>query len=86
MEEFINAIKGERLLELNLTRVFDKLGVNYATSAEKYEAFKKKAARRRLLAKQTQERTEQMVQSITVSLADFAGVDLPKKDKRDETT
>jgi hypothetical protein len=69
-----------------LTRVFDKLGVKYATSAEKYEAFKQKAARRRLLAKQTQEKTEQMVKSITDQLATFAGVKLQEKDARDQKT
>ena len=86
LDEFVTAIKSERLLELNLTRVFDKLGVKYATSAEKYEAFKQKAARRRLLAKQIQDKTEQMVKSITDQLATFAGVKLQEKDARDQKT
>lgn len=36
INEFMKAIKSERLLELNLSRVFDKMGIQYATSEEKY--------------------------------------------------
>merc|ERR1712037_630780 len=37
LQEFITAIKSERLLELNMKTVFDKLGINYATSEDKYK-------------------------------------------------
>ena len=78
LEWFVNSIPVLKFLY--------ELGVNYATSEEKYAAFKKKAQRRRLLAKQTQERTEEMVKTITSQLADFAGVTLPEKNQRDQQT
>merc|ERR1712173_576860 len=47
-EEFKKAIKGERMMELSLTRVLNKMGVKYSDAQSQYEAFKKTAARRRL--------------------------------------
>ena len=71
-------------MELNLGRVFDKLGVKYATDAEKYEAFKKKSAKRRLLKKQMEERMGVLTKKIIKQLAEFAGVTIPKKSAADQ--
>merc|ERR1712141_18810 len=36
-DEFIKAIKGERLMELSLTRVLNKMGVQYSDAQTQYE-------------------------------------------------
>merc|ERR1712048_70788 len=55
VEEFITAIRNERLMELNLKKVFDKMGVQFAGANAKYEAFAKATRRRRLLKKKMEE-------------------------------
>merc|ERR1712187_886840 len=60
LDEFKTAIKSERLMELNLKSVFDKLGIKYATDEQRYKAFKEKAMKRRLMKKQMEERMEVM--------------------------
>ena len=70
-------------MELNLKSVFDKLGVNYATSEQKYEAFRQKAIKRRLMKKQMEERMEVLTNKIIGPLSDFTGVAVPKKNEKD---
>ena len=41
--EFKTAIKGERMMELSLTRVLNKMGVKYSDVQSQYKAFKKTA-------------------------------------------
>ena len=84
LQEFIKAIKSERLLEFNLRSVFDKMGVNYATSEERYAAFKKKAQKRRLMKKEMELRQEELTEKIIGTLAHFAGVAVPERDPEDQ--
>jgi hypothetical protein len=51
VNEFCKSIKGERMMEISLTRVLNKIGVQYSDAQSQYEAFKKTAARRRLMKK-----------------------------------
>ena len=46
LNEFISAIRTEKLMALNLKSVLDKMGVKYATDTNAFEAFKKAQARR----------------------------------------
>merc|ERR1712224_705770 len=77
------AIKSERLLELNMKTVFDKLGINYATSEDKYKAYKAKMDKRRLLKKQMEEKMVLLTKKITKTLSEFSGVQLIEKDPSD---
>ena len=52
INEFIDAIRGERMLELSLGSVLKKMGVQYDKNANQFEAFQKSQARRRLMKKQ----------------------------------
>merc|ERR1719403_494615 len=40
LEEFIQAVKSERMAEFSLQKVLDTMGVKYATAEQRYEAFK----------------------------------------------
>merc|ERR1712062_91132 len=77
LEEFKSAIKSDRLMELNLKQVFDKLGVKYGTDQQKYEAFRQKAMKRRLMKKQMEENMEVLTNKIITTLSEFTGVAVP---------
>merc|ERR1712187_866359 len=64
LEEFITAIRNERMVELNLKNVFDKLGVKVAGVNNKYEAFAKTMKRRRLLKKKMEDNIERATKNI----------------------
>jgi Ca2+-binding EF-hand superfamily protein len=57
-DEFMSAIKSERLAELNLRTVMKKMGVHMDTVEERYSRFKSSSARRRLLKKEMDEQME----------------------------
>ena len=56
MNEFKTAIKGERLVELNLKNVLGKMGVQLNNQAGQYERFKATEQRRRLMKKEYEAR------------------------------
>ena len=58
--------------------------MNYATSEQKYKAFKAKAQRRRLLKKEMEKRIESVTAKIIKGLADITGTEVPKEDANDE--
>merc|ERR1719204_1459240 len=78
--EFKTAIRSERLMELNLASVLNKLGVNYATSEQRYAAFKKAQDRRRLMKKNWEENVRKMTGKIINQLSAIADTPLPEKD------
>eukprot|EP00492_Amphilonche_elongata_P002330 TRINITY_DN258_c0_g1_i3.p1 TRINITY_DN258_c0_g1~~TRINITY_DN258_c0_g1_i3.p1 ORF type:complete len:338 (+),score=92.20 TRINITY_DN258_c0_g1_i3:430-1443(+) len=67
-------------MELNLSQVLDKLGVNYATSEQKYAAFKKAQDRRRLLKKTWDENVRTLTTSIINQLSAISDTPIPEKD------
>jgi hypothetical protein len=69
VNEFITAIKGERMMELSLTRVLNKMGVKYSDGQSQYEAFKKTANRRRLMKKQYEENLRNVSRELVVKLS-----------------
>ena len=51
IDEFKNTIKNERMAELSLTTVLEKMGVNIANANGAFDAFKATAQRRRIMKK-----------------------------------
>ena len=49
IDEFKNTIKNERMAELLLTTVLEKMGVNLANANGQFDAFKATAQRRRIM-------------------------------------
>ena len=84
LEEFITAIKSERLMELNLKKVFDKLGIEVKGANKKFENFKKTAVRRRLLKKKMEENVEAVTNKIIAQLVQLSKRSIPKRDAEKE--
>ena len=84
--EFLKAIKGERMMELSLTRVLNKMGVQYADAQSQYEAFKKTSARRRLMKKQYEADVAKYTKEIISKLSGLSDTHIPKKNADDEKT
>eukprot|EP00492_Amphilonche_elongata_P000653 TRINITY_DN1379_c0_g1_i1.p1 TRINITY_DN1379_c0_g1~~TRINITY_DN1379_c0_g1_i1.p1 ORF type:complete len:235 (-),score=100.42 TRINITY_DN1379_c0_g1_i1:2-649(-) len=51
LKEFIDTIKSERMTELSLNHVLKRMGVHFDESQKAYDAYKRKAQRRRILKK-----------------------------------
>jgi Ca2+-binding EF-hand superfamily protein len=86
LQEFQKAIKGERLLELNLGQVLNKLGVNYQTNADHYEAYQNAQRRRRLMKKEYEANVSKVTKDIINKLAAVSSVDVPARNAKDEAT
>jgi hypothetical protein len=56
INEFKKAIKGERMLELSLTTVLSKMGVEVGNTESRFRAFKDTEKRRRLMKKEWEAR------------------------------
>lgn len=84
LEEFINAIRNERMLELSLGQVLKKMGVQYDDRADQFEAFQKSANRRRLMKQQWEENIAVLTKSIIGKLSQLSQVEVPKKDPEQE--
>jgi Ca2+-binding EF-hand superfamily protein len=80
LNEFIEAIRGERMLELSLGNVLKKMGVQYDSRANAFEAFQKTAARRRLMKKQWEENIAAVTKRIIEKLSMLSNVEVPSKD------
>merc|ERR1719443_1469128 len=73
MDEFMTAIKSERLAELNLRVVMKKMGVHMDTVEERYAKFKNSAVRRRLMKKEMEEQLEAKMQLVIERLTEISG-------------
>merc|ERR1712238_44134 len=80
LKEFITAIKGERMLELSLTRVLNKMGVQYSDAQSEFESFKKTSDRRRLLKKTWEENLRNLSKELIAKLSTISSVEVPQKD------
>ena len=78
----MSAIKSERLMELNLSHVLDKMGVNYKTSEARYAAFQKAEKRRRLLKKTWKENIRKISKEIIHKLSAMSDMNIPGKDAK----
>jgi Ca2+-binding EF-hand superfamily protein len=84
LEEFIQAVKSERMAEFSLQKVLDTMGVKYATAEQRYEAFKKATARRRLMKKQMEENIRTTTKDIISKLANVSEKPIPQRDIQGE--
>ena len=84
LNEFMEAIRGERMLELSLGSVLKKMGVQYDSSASQYEAFQKSQNRRRLMKKQWEENIAAITVQIIEKLSSLSKVTIPEKDPEEE--
>jgi Ca2+-binding EF-hand superfamily protein len=79
LDEFITAIRSERLMELNLKKVFDKLGVKVEGVNRTFEAFQKTVKRRRLLKKKMEDSIERATKSIISKLLSLNKRKIPER-------
>jgi len=84
LEEFIQAVKSERMAEFSLKKVLDTMGVKYATAEQRYAAFKKATARRRLMKKQMEENIRTVTKDIIAKLANVSEKPVPQRDIQGE--
>ena len=64
IDEFMTAIKSERLAELNLRTVLKKLGVHMETVEDRYAKFKNSNVRRRLMKREMERNVFEVVQKL----------------------
>ena len=79
LNEFVDAIRNERMVELNLKNVFDRLGVKVSGENKKYEAFAKATKRRRLLKKKMEDSIETATKSIITKLLTLNKRSVPER-------
>jgi hypothetical protein len=80
INEFNQAIKSERMAELNLKHVLGKMGVNLQNVNGQYDRFKATEQRRRLLKKTWEENIATISKSIIEKLCAISHVQPPQKD------
>merc|ERR1711981_83796 len=78
LNEFKKAIKSERLVELNLRNVLDKMGVKLNDMGGNYESFKATEQRRRLMKKEYEEKLANKTKEMISRLAVLSSQDVPK--------
>jgi TPP-dependent 2-oxoacid decarboxylase len=84
IEEFKTAIKGERMVELNLRNVLGKMGVQLNNMGGQYEAFKATEQRRRLMKKEYEEKLATKTKEMIQRLSGLAGEDIVIADPEGE--
>jgi Ca2+-binding EF-hand superfamily protein len=84
MTEFKTAIKSERMAELSLTAVLEKMGVNLANQHGEFDAFKAAAQRRRLMKKTYEENVMKLTKEIIEKLAMMSKREIPRQNEEDE--
>merc|ERR1712079_225687 len=84
IEEFMTAIKGERMVELNLKNVLTKMGVELQSKESMYEAFKATERRRRMMKREWDTRVSELTKDIISKLAGISNLEIPAKDPKDE--
>jgi len=80
LPKFIAVIKSERMMELNLKTVLDKMGVDYDNTEKRYAAYKAEAMKRRMMKKKYEEDLSRMTKSIIETLAMVSEKEIPQKD------
>jgi Ca2+-binding EF-hand superfamily protein len=83
LAEFKEAIRGERLLELNLKSLFDQMGVEYNNSVTRFAAFKATEKRRRLMKKEWEAKIGELSRTIIEKLASLSKKPVPTKNSED---
>ena len=83
LNEFITTIKSARMSELSLNHVLKKMGVHFDESQAAYEAYKKKAQRRRILKRNMEANVATQTQEIIKKLAMMSDTPLPEKNSED---
>jgi hypothetical protein len=78
LKEFQTAIKGDRLLELNLGQFLNKIGVNYQSNADQFAAFNAAQKRRRIMKKEYEDNVTKVTKEIIAKLSDLSDVEVPK--------
>merc|ERR1711953_1500711 len=82
INEFKKAIKGERMLELSLTTVLQKMGVEIGNTESRFRAFKDTEKRRRLMKKEWEARVSELTAVIVKQLAGLSKKPVPQKDEK----
>merc|ERR1712176_534167 len=84
INEFMTAIKGERLVELNLKNVLGKMGVQLRNMGGEYERFKATEQRRRLMRKEYEAKLAEKTKEMINALARLSEKDVPSPDPEGE--
>jgi len=84
INEFKTAIKGERMVELNLKNVLGKMGVQLNDMGGEYERFKATEQRRRLMKKEYETKLAEKTREMIVALSDLTDKDVPSPDPEGE--
>ena len=84
LDEFKNAIKGERMAELSLGSLLEKMGVQLRNRDGAYDSFKATVQRRRLMKKKYEEDTHLMTRQIIGTLSKLTKRDIPGADPEKE--
>jgi hypothetical protein len=84
IEEFKNAIKGERMVELNLKNVLGKMGVQLNKMGGEDDRFKATEQRRRLMKKEYENKLAEKTKEMIVALSDLSDKDIPSPDPEGE--
>jgi Ca2+-binding EF-hand superfamily protein len=73
LDEFMTAIKSERMAELNLRTVMKKMGVHLDTVEERYNKYKNSVVYRRLKKKEMDAELEAKMKTVIARLSELAG-------------
>eukprot|EP00492_Amphilonche_elongata_P002511 TRINITY_DN276_c0_g1_i2.p1 TRINITY_DN276_c0_g1~~TRINITY_DN276_c0_g1_i2.p1 ORF type:complete len:863 (-),score=234.47 TRINITY_DN276_c0_g1_i2:191-2779(-) len=84
MVEFKTAIKSERMAELSLTAVLEKMGVNIANANGAFDRFKATAQRRRLMKKSYEDNVLKLTKDIIAKLSMMSKREIPAKNAEEE--
>jgi Ca2+-binding EF-hand superfamily protein len=84
LSEFKKAIKSERLTELNLGHLLEKMGVQLHNIDGKFDAFKATETRRRLMKKEYEEKIKNLTKVIINKLSSLSSKPLPARDAKKE--
>jgi Ca2+-binding EF-hand superfamily protein len=83
LNEFITTIKSERMAELSLNHILKKMGVHFDESQKAYDAYKRKAQRRRILKKTMEQNVAKVTKNIIEKLSMMADTPLPQQNDAD---
>ena len=84
IDEFKTAIKSERMMELNLRNVLDKMGVQMNNLGGRYDQFKATEQRRRLMKKEYEDKLNKKTKEIIQRLAKVSDREIAAPDPEGE--
>ena len=84
LDEFCTAIKGNRMMELSLGSLLEKMGVKFADNETRFAKFKQTERRRRIMKKEWEQKIKTLTKEIVNKLAAISKTDVPKRDSKDE--